>query len=166
MQTDPPVTWLISVKNAMPYLPLTLESMANQTYSNHNVLAWDDCSTDGSLEELHRWIPDRIPGRIFEGKSLKLGPSLAFLVEEANTELCARIDGDDIADPRRLQLQVAFMLEHPATAVLGSFAEHIDAEGRPFHVWRYATDDAGARWQTRYNAQFCHPSVMFRRRRR
>src|SRR5579863_7830623 len=105
-----PVTWLISTKQSMPFLPLTLESIANQTYRNQKILAWDDCSTDGSLEELRRWIPSRIPGRIFAGKSLRLGPCLAYLVEQADTELCARIDGDDIAYPHRLERQVAYML--------------------------------------------------------
>ena len=31
---NPPVTWLLPVKNGMPYLPETLASVAAQTYSN------------------------------------------------------------------------------------------------------------------------------------
>ena len=48
MKAKPPVTWLISVKNALPYLTETLESIAAQTYTNQSVLVWDDCSTDGT----------------------------------------------------------------------------------------------------------------------
>jgi cellulose synthase/poly-beta-1,6-N-acetylglucosamine synthase-like glycosyltransferase len=163
MRLNPPVTWLLSVKNGMPYLPLTLESIANQTYTNHKVLAWDDCSTDESIEELRRWIPSRIPGRIFEGKSLRLGPCLAFLVEQADTELCARIDADDIAQPYRLERQVAYMAEHPELGVLGSDAQLIDANGKELNLWHFPPNDADTRWLMRFNTRVLHPSLMFRR---
>lgn len=106
------VTWLMSVRNGMPYVSETLASIAAQTYANHKILVWDDCSTDGTLEVLRKWVPDCIPGHIFAGHSLRLGPSLAFLVEQADTELCARIDADDISLPDRLEKQVAFLAAH------------------------------------------------------
>jgi glycosyltransferase involved in cell wall biosynthesis len=147
----------------MPFLPFALESVANQTYTNQKILAWDDCSSDGSLEELRRWIPRRICGRIFDGKSLRLGPCLAFLVETADTELCARIDGDDVAYQHRLERQVAYMMEHPEVGVLGSYAQLIDGEGRELPIWKFPTEDADARWLMRFNTQVLHPCLTFRR---
>src|SRR5437763_1462931 len=91
----PPVTWLMPVKNGMPYLPHTLRSIEAQTYKNWRVLASDNGSTDGTLEELQRWIPSRLPGRIIADEPLSLGKSLARLVGKAETELCARSDVDD-----------------------------------------------------------------------
>jgi glycosyltransferase involved in cell wall biosynthesis len=163
MTEGPPVTWLLSTKNSMPYLPATLESIAAQTYRNHQVLAWDDCSTDGSLEELERWIPNRIAGQIFAGQSKRLGPSLAFLLEKADTEFCARIDGDDVNLPTRLERQVETMLQRPQLGVLGSYVEVIDEQGRHVDFWNYPPNDADARWLTRYSAQVAHPAVMLRR---
>ena len=163
MREQPCVTWLLSAKDSMPYLPTTLESIATQTYTNHKVLAWDDCSTDGSLEELRRWIPSRIPGKIFAGQSLRLGPALAFLLNEADTELCARIDGDDVNMPTRLEQQVRVMLERPQLGVLGSHVRVIDEKGNRVEDWPYPADDAEARWLTRYSAQVAHPAVMLRR---
>ena len=163
MMDQPWVTWLLSAKNSMPYLPITLESIAAQTYTNHKVFAWDDCSTDGSLEELKRWIPGRIPGKIFSGRSMRLGPSLAFLLSEADTELCARIDGDDVNTLTRLEQQVRTMMEHPQLGVLGSHVSIIDEEGNRIEDWLYPANDAEARWLTRYSAQVAHPAVMLRR---
>ena len=160
---EQPITWLVPIRNGMPYLPLTLESIANQTYRNHKILAWDDCSTDGSLEELHRWIPKRIPGCIFEGKSLRIGPCLAFLVEQADTELCARIDGDDVASPDRLERQAAYMAEHPQVAVLGSQTQFIDENGKDLPSWRLPCCDADARWLARYTSPVAHSAVLYRR---
>ncbi|HSU31904.1 MAG TPA: glycosyltransferase [Bryobacteraceae bacterium] len=160
---QPSVTWLLSVKNSMPFLRETLESIHCQTYKNHKLLVWDDCSTDGTLEELERWIPNRIPGKIFSGRSLRLGPSLAFLVEQADTELCARIDGDDVNLPHRLERQVAFMQANPAVGVLGSLTAHIDENGTHAPAWGYPILDADIRWRSRWQPSLCHPTVMFRR---
>ena len=114
------VTWLLPVKNGMPYLPETLASIAAQTYHDWEVLAWDNGSTDGTVEELQKWIPSRLPGRVITGQPLSLGDSLAEMVQQCNTEFCARIDADDVNVPERLERQVAFLLAHPEVAVVGS----------------------------------------------
>jgi glycosyltransferase involved in cell wall biosynthesis len=160
---QPPVTWLMPVKNGMPYLPETLASIANQTYRNHALLVRDDGSTDGTLDELRRWVPARIPGEIFSGEPLGIGRSLAFLVERATTELCARIDGDDVNLPDRLARQVEFLLDHPEIGVVGSHVRVIDEAGREGELWAFETSDAEIRWLTRYACRLCHPTVMFRR---
>ncbi|WP_433974166.1 glycosyltransferase [Tunturiibacter lichenicola] len=162
--SQPAVTLLMPVLNGMPFLPETLESIERQDYKNWEIIVWDNGSTDGTLEELHRWIPSRLPGRVISGEPLKLGPSLARLVEEARSELCARIDADDVMYPERLRMQVAFMQEHPEVGVAGSEVEFIDNEGnvRP-HTTPYATQDADLRWLVRWINPISHPSVIFRR---
>jgi glycosyltransferase involved in cell wall biosynthesis len=162
--SQPAVTLLMPVLNGMPFLPETLESIARQDYTNWEIIVRDNGSTDGTLEELQRWIPARIPGRVISGEPLKLGPSLARLVEEAHSELCARIDADDVMYPQRLSMQVAFMQEHPEVGLLGTEVEFIDAEGglRP-HLTPYSTHDADLRWLVRWINPISHPSVMFRR---
>lgn len=148
----------------MPFLRETLQSIAAQTYRDHSLLVWNDASNDGTLEELHAWIPSRIPGRIITGACFKLGVNLAVLVAEAKTELCARIDADDVNDPFRLERQVAYMLAHPEVVVLGTQVRLIDAEGRPIQSqWICPRQDAEARWRARWVSPLSHPSVMFRR---
>lgn len=165
MQEYPPVTWLLPVRNGMPYLPLTLQSIAEQTYPNHKIIAWDNGSRDATVEELRRWIPRRIPGIVVAGAPMRLGPSLAAMVQMADTELCARIDGDDINFPDRLLRQVTFMQERRSIGVLGGQLDLIDEEGGkiPSGEWSYATDDASVRWLLRWRNQLAHNAVMFRR---
>ena len=162
----PEVTWLLPVRNGMPYLPATLESIAEQSYPHHKILAWDNGSNDGTLEVLHRWIPSRIPGTIIEDRPLRLGPTMAALVEQADTELCAVIHGDDVNLPHRLEQQVAFMQSHPQVGVVGGQIDVIDEQGfvqDTGQYWQYETDDAAVRWRSRWQAQFCHPAVMLRK---
>jgi glycosyltransferase involved in cell wall biosynthesis len=162
----PTVTWLLSVKNSMPHLRHALLSIAAQTYKHAEILARDDGSTDGTLEELQRWIPSQIPGRIYSGPSSGLGASLAFLVQEATTELCVRMDGDDISHPDRLKKQVEYMFAHPEVSALGTWMNIIDDDGiGTEETWEYPSDDAEVRWTTRWICRLNHPSVMFRRSR-
>lgn len=158
------VTWLMPVKNAMPYLPATLESIQSQTYINHQILVWDNGSTDGTVEELQRWIPHRIPGKIILGRSMSVGSSRAELVRMAETEWCACIDGDDINFLGRLQTQVEFLLGHPEIAVVGSQVIKIDQDGQEqgqFCQLPMEHDDIVHRLL--YSWVVWQPTVLFRR---
>jgi glycosyltransferase involved in cell wall biosynthesis len=124
------ITWLIPVKNGMPYLTETLASIQAQTFTNWEVLVWDNGSTDGTIEELKRWIPNILPGRLVIEEPLTLGGSLARMVEICETEICARIDADDINLPERLETQLKFLSTHPEIAVLGSWMYTIDESGK------------------------------------
>lgn len=158
------VTWLIPVLNGMPYLPETLASIEAQTYKNWEVLVWDNGSTDGTLEELEKWIPNRLPGKVFTGEPHGVGGSLKRLVEECTTELCARIDADDINFPERLEQQVAFLEAHPEVAILGSQMKYIDEKGnvkKPLYHVPCEHDDIV---HTLLNSNCMgHPSIVFRR---
>jgi len=127
------------------------------------MLAWDNASTDETVEELRRWIPERIPGRIVTGEPLPLGLSLAAMVERSETELCARIDADDVNLPDRLEKQVAFMSAQPEVAVLGAQVNTIDGEGRHLERWHFPCGDADTRWRLRWLNPISHPAAMFRR---
>jgi Glycosyl transferase family 2 len=163
MTTNPAITWLMPVRNGMPYIPLTLRSIAEQTYRNHKIIVWDNGSTDGTIEELRRWIPSRIPGTVVSERPMRLGPSLAALIEMADTEFCARIDADDINMPERLQLQVEFMRANPAVGVLGGQLAIIDEHGHRQGAWRFATGDAEIRWRLRWESHMAHNAVLFRK---
>jgi glycosyltransferase involved in cell wall biosynthesis len=148
----------------MPFIERTLASIAAQDYDNHEIIAWDNGSTDGTLDALCRWIPSRIAGRVIGDRPMGLGASLAAMVEMSRTELCARIDADDLNEPHRLQRQVAYMHDHPHVGVLGSAVKLIDEDDnllpdRPTLV----TADADIRWRLRFCNALNHPTVMLRR---
>ncbi|MBV9848917.1 MAG: glycosyltransferase [Armatimonadetes bacterium] len=161
---SPRVTWLLPIKNGMPYLPQTLASIEAQTYPNWEVLAWDNGSTDETVSVLREWIPARLPGRIVTGHPMGLGASLGEMVKQCRTEFCARIDADDINVPERLERQVAFLCAHPDVAVVGSQMDLIDGDGN----CRGKADALPLRHAdiVHFNLHgngMAHPTVMFRR---
>ena len=158
------VTWLIPIKNGMPYLPRMLASIACQTHRDYQVIAWDNGSADGTVDVLRQWIPRRLPGEVVTDHPLPFGSSLAAMVEQAKTELCARIDADDINEPQRLARQVQFLAKHPDVAVLGSAMRHMGSDDHLLPD-RSAPplQDAEIRWRLRFCNALNHPTVVFRR---
>ena len=158
------VTWLLPVRNGMPFLPETLASIEAQTYPDWEILAWDNGSTDGTVETLHEWIPSRLPGRVVTDQPTGLGASLALMMNAVETEFCARIDADDVNLPDRLEKQMAFLAAHPEIAAVGAQANRIDAEGQeygPFVVRPTRHDDI-VHWMLFRNPMI-HPAMTFRR---
>jgi glycosyltransferase involved in cell wall biosynthesis len=161
----PAVTWLLPVKNGMPFLPETLASIEAQTCEDYTLLAWDNGSTDSTVEELKKWIPDRIPGKIVTDRPLGLGDSLAQMVLEAETEFCARIDADDVNMPTRLAEQLKFLRKNPNIAIVGSQVIRIDTAGvehGQYESLPLEHDDIVHRML--YSFVLWHPTVLFRRK--
>ena len=160
---DLKVTWLLPVKNGMPYLREALASIENQTFRDWEVLAWDNGSTDETVDELHRWIPSRLPGRVITDEPLPLGDSLARMVELSETEFCARIDADDINFPERLERQISFLRDHDEIAMVGSQAIYINDAGTVFARSQLPLDFVEIVASLPWTNRILHPSVVFRR---
>lgn len=158
------ITWLMPVKNGMPFIQKTLESIALQTYTDHEILVWDNGSTDGTLELLNDWIPSRIRGEVVFQLPLSYSASLAQLVERARTDLCARIDADDVNVPQRLQMQASFLRENPKVVAVGGQVNKISSVGENcglYHKLPLEHEAIVVRMLRLWS--MWHPTVMFRR---
>jgi glycosyltransferase involved in cell wall biosynthesis len=158
----PRVTWLLPVRNGERTLERTLISIAEQDYPAHahSVYVWDDGSTDRTPDLLRKWIGKEVPGRIIGTQHIGLGRALAQLTANAPTELLARIDADDCAEPDRLRRQVEYLCDHRKVGVLGTQMRRLDSKEI---LTDHPTKDADIRWALRFTNPVAHPSVMLRR---
>ena len=158
----PRVTWLLPVRNGEEYLERTLISIAEQDYPDHahTVYAWDDGSNDGTPDLLRKWIGREIQGRIIGSTRIGLGRALAQLTANAPSELLARIDADDHAEPDRLTRQVEYLCNHRKVGVLGTQMHRLDSTEV---LTNHPTKDADIRWALRFTNPVAHPTVMMRR---
>jgi len=158
----PRVTWILPVRNGEQYLERTLISIAEQDYpaDAHTLYVWDDGSTDATPDILRKWIGREIQGRIVGTERIGLGRALAQLTVSSQTELLARIDADDIAEPDRLRRQVAYLCDHRKVGVLGTQTRRI---GSKEILTDHPTEDAEIRWSLRFSNPVNHPTVMMRR---
>ena len=158
------ITVIIPILNAMPYLTEALASLEAQTFRDFEVCLWDNGSTDGSVEEARRWIPGRLPGRVVTGRPLPLHECLAAMVEEAQTEFVARMDGDDVSLPIRLERQIEFFLANKALGIVGGQCPLMDQGGKLLgvsHPGPIGHDDIVTLMMVR--SALTHPALMFRR---
>lgn len=112
----PRVTILMPTYNVAPWVEEAIHSVLAQTYTDFTLLVLDDCSTDNTLEVV-RGIPDpRI--KIVEGDhNVGLSENLNRGLDIAETELLARMDGDDIAEPTWLAKGIEVLDAHPEIGI-------------------------------------------------
>ena len=155
---------MMPVRNSVGSVERAVLSIIHQTYNTWELLVVDDASTDGTWEvvkTLARRDPRVVAVRNSERRGL--GASLNLVWSRSKHELIGRMDGDDESLTIRLARQVAFMVEHPEVAVLGTGAEMVNESGVPLGVtFPSERHDELAREMYR-RSPFIHPSVMMRR---
>ena len=162
MSEQPLVSVAMATYNCAPTLPEALESIANQTYANWELVACDDASTDGTLALLNDFA-EAHPGKVIVLRNevnSKLAFSLNRCLAAANGELIARMDGDDKCLPERFEKQVAFLAEHPELAVVGTAMRRFDESGEHDVV---AYEERPDRWSLRHHPPFAHATIMMRK---
>jgi glycosyltransferase involved in cell wall biosynthesis len=117
------VAVLMAVYNGMPFLPEAIESILEQTFKQWEFVIVDDGSTDATADYLDRLQDQRV--RVIHTQNSGLGPALNRGLAECHTEFVARMDGDDVAYPTRLERQVAFLRERPEVGLVGTQIERM-----------------------------------------
>jgi glycosyltransferase involved in cell wall biosynthesis len=160
----PAVSVILAVRNGPRYLPAAVESILTQTFGDFEFIIIDDGSDDGlTLPLLEAYAARNSRIRLVSRANKGLTRSLNEGVSLAAGEFIARMDGDDIATPDRLRLQVQFMHEHPKVVLLGGAYDLIDGEDRRIRTWNPAPDDATLqRHCLEGSTPICHPLAMMR----
>lgn len=115
---NPLVTVLMPCYNAMPYLVKALDSIINQTYKNLEILCINDGSTDDTGEVLERYAKKDARIRVIHNETnLKLIATLNKGIRLAKGEYLARMDADDVSDPRRVEKLLVFLEQKKADIV-------------------------------------------------
>jgi glycosyltransferase involved in cell wall biosynthesis len=119
----------MSVRNCESTLRTALGSIVQQTYPHWELWLLDDGSTDGTLHAARQFEDPRIH-LITDGKNMGLAARLNQAVGLAQGHYFARMDGDDICYPDRIERQVAFLESRPDIDLLGCGAIVFDGSGR------------------------------------
>jgi glycosyltransferase involved in cell wall biosynthesis len=169
MTTLPRISILMPVRNEAVFLPAALRSLARQTLCEWELIAVDD----GSLDETPAILAAaaRHDSRICvirrEGGGLVA--ALNSGLEVCRAPLLARMDGDDICHPRRLELQAAYLDTHPDTGLVASRFRHFPRttlkQGMlAYETWQNTLENHELIMRDRFiESPFVHPSIMARR---
>ena len=154
----------MAVYNAAQFLREAVSSVLAQTYSDFELLAVDDCSSDHSVAVLESFADPRLR-IIHHQRNLGAAQSRNDALAAARGELVAIMDADDVCARNRLERQVAYLDAHPLVGLVGCGIYHnIDPTGRVLYT-SYLPEDNEAIQRTLVKRWcFLHSSITFRKR--
>lgn len=152
----------------VPYIKLSFDSILNQTYKNIDLFIGVDGPVGKDLEDcLKKYEQDeRVTVEWFKenrGLAIVLNDLLDICFKKGY-EYIARMDADDISMPKRIEKQMAYLLQRPEIDVVGGAIEEIDenSESRGKTIIYPETPDGCYKFFAKRNPH-AHPAVMFRK---
>lgn len=127
----PLVSVVIPSYNVEPYIAEAVNSAANQSYRNIEVIVVNDGSTDATGSVVRDLIRRRQDERIRVVDQANAGLSAARNtgIEHASGELIAFLDGDDAWSPRKVERHVAVLQSDQSIGLTGSFSSYMTESG-------------------------------------
>lgn len=117
--SSPQISVILPTYNDANYLEEAIDSILNQTYEYFELLVIDDGSTDHTSSIVKGYADKRI--RYFKfaiNRGIVAG--LNHGLDNAKGRYIARMDGDDISEPTRLEEQVHFMERNKEIGICGT----------------------------------------------
>jgi glycosyltransferase involved in cell wall biosynthesis len=165
----PSISVLVPVRNAAPWLTAALRSLWRQTFTDFEVIAVNDGSSDDSGERLERAAREEPRLRVVHTAARGLPSALNTALGLARGRLVARQDADDLSHRRRFARQRAHLEAHRGVAVVGCRlrlfpATAIGAGMRRWARWHNAllTHEAMAH-EALIDSPLAHGTAMIRR---
>jgi glycosyltransferase involved in cell wall biosynthesis len=126
---SPLVTIGMPVFNCATTVEAAVCSILAQTFRDWRLIVIDDGSCDGTMAAAGIFDDPRIQ-LVKGGTNLGLPTRLNEAVARSRGRYFARMDGDDISYPTRLERQLAYLQAHPEVDLLGGAVSIFDGKGR------------------------------------
>jgi glycosyltransferase involved in cell wall biosynthesis len=108
------VSIVIPVYNGERYIGRTLQSVAEQSHRNLEILIVDDGSTDGTGEILNTFVQQETRARILRQSNKGVAAARNLGIRAASGDFIAPLDADDIWHPERVSRQLRCLLDSPS----------------------------------------------------
>ena len=167
-QPSPTVSVLMPVRDGGEHLFEAMASVVAQTLDDFEVIAVDDGSSDDTRAQLERWSTQDNRVRVIPSPPVGIVSALEIARSVARGRYLARMDADDIADPRRFAVQHALLESDDSLVGCGCgvryFPEELVRDGaRRYEAWlnavRSPADVARAVW---VECPLAHPTFFLR----
>jgi len=125
----PAITAVIPAYNAAHYLPMTIQSVIDQSFSNWELLVVDDGSTDETAAVVQCYSEQDSRIQLISKPNGGVSSARNLGAQKASSTLIAFLDADDRWLKEKLSAHVDYMANHPHVGVSYARVELIDAEG-------------------------------------
>jgi len=164
----PGISILMPIRNEERYLQTALDSIYRQTCADWELVAVDDGSSDKTALILDEAARKDGRVRIIRREGGGLAAALNAGLEACRAPLVARMDGDDVCHPQRLEQQAAYLAAHPDTGLVASNFRHFPRAGLKqgmidYELWQNGLADHSLIIRDLLvESPFVHPSIMTR----
>jgi len=124
-----PISIVITSYNRAQYLPIAIESVLAQTYSNFDLLIWDDGSTDHSVEIAQQYSQKDQRIQVVAAKHKGLSFALKSAVAATSGTYLGWVDSDDVLAPTALAETAAVLNKQPNVGLVYTDYQVIDEMG-------------------------------------
>ena len=161
--SKPKISVIMPVYNADRYLDKSIQSILNQTFKDFEFIIVNDCSKDNSKEIIEKYKKkDKRIILINNSKNLGVQKALNRGLRVAKGKYIARMDGDDISHPERIEKQFNYLERNNHIFLVGSSAIVInEMNGKIGLLSKYDNIRKTKRKLLKSNT-LVHPSIMFR----
>lgn len=153
------VSVVMSVKNGLPYIEETIQSVLNQSFTDFEFIIVDDGSTDETVATIKQFNDPRINLIVQENTGVATAKNRA--IASSRGEFIAIIDADDLCLPTRLEAQYSFLKQNPEYVLVGGYVDIIDKDGNYLYTEKKPVSDAEIRQHQDQRNPWSHSSVMF-----
>lgn len=159
------VSVVLPVYNGAEYLDECIKSILGSSYSAIELIIINDASTDSSAQIIDMYAKNNPRIIVLQNADNRgLPESLNTAVLHAKGKYIARVNQDDLIDPRRIEAQIAYLSAHGETVCLGTAATYIDEHGNDMgKTLSLPRDDSSLRNKWKYSSPFADPTVMYLR---
>jgi len=169
----PKVSIILTSYNHAKYLREAIDSTLAQTFTDFELIIWDDASTDNSWEIIQSYDDPRIKAFRNDQQRRGIYGINKAISEVAQGEYIAIHHSDDVWEPDKLEKQVEFLAGHSDIGAVFTNALAIGEDSKPFidetHFY-YKRFDQPNRTRHEWLRYFyekgnalCHPSVLIRK---
>ncbi len=124
----PEVSIVMPVWNAASSLDAAVQSILHQSFSDLEVILWDDGSTDESPAIARRWAQRDSRIRLMVTSHKGIVAALRLACAQSRGRYIARMDADDTAHPERIARQFALMESDSDVALCGTHVRMCGAQ--------------------------------------
>jgi len=121
------ISVVMPVYNAEKFLSQAIESVLAQTYKNFEFIIVDDCSSDNSYKIIEKYQKTDQRIKLFKNNRHQgVGFTLNYAIKQGTGQFIARMDADDMMDPKRLEKQANYLNQNLNIVCLGSWMKEIN----------------------------------------
>jgi len=147
------ISIVMPVKNAQPYLIECLDSILNQSYTNWELIAINDHSSDDSFTILQSYSESDPRIRTFQNDGQGIIPALQKAYSKTSGQFITRMDADDIMPKDKLKLfraQLTLFPESVTTGKIKYIGENLREGYQKYEQWMNALVDRNSYFEEIY----------------